>query len=176
MNTDAQSYKKIHKEAIVTDSHNDIISTCVEKGYSFDADLKGKTHSDLKRMKKGGVDVQVFSVWCDGTQKNPYSFANREIDTLDAWIQRNPKKMMLVTSPTQLEQAVKEKKLGCMIGVEGGHMIENDLSKLDSLYARGVRYMTLTWNNNNAWATSAEYESGSQKVNGVWIPLRRKKD
>jgi len=97
MSTDAQSYKKIHKEAIVTDSHNDIISTCIEKGYSFDADLKGKTHSDLKRMKKGGVDVQVFSVWCDGTQKNPYSFANREIDTLDAWIQRNPKKMMLVT-------------------------------------------------------------------------------
>lgn len=175
MSTDAQSYKKIHKEAIVTDSHNDIISTCIEKGYSFDADLKGKTHSDLKRMKKGGVDVQVFSVWCDGTQKNPYSFANREIDTLDAWIQRNPKKMMLVTNPAQLEQAVKEKKLGCMIGVEGGHMIENDLSKLDSLYARGVRYMTLTWNNNNEWATSAEYESGSQKVNGVVDTTSHKK-
>ena len=51
-----------------------------------------------------------------------------------------------------------------MIGVEGGHMIEDDLGKLDSLYNRGARYMTLTWNNNTSWATSAEYESGNQKA------------
>jgi membrane dipeptidase len=54
-----------------------------------------------------------------------------------------------------------------MMGVEGGHMIEDDLSKLDSLYKRGVRYMTLTWNNNNSWATSAQYESGNQKNENV---------
>jgi membrane dipeptidase len=51
-----------------------------------------------------------------------------------------------------------------MIGVEGGHMIEDDLNKLDSLYNRGARYMTLTWNNNTSWATSAEYESGHRKI------------
>jgi membrane dipeptidase len=116
-------------------------------------------------MLKGGLDVQVFSIFCDGKQANPYQFANREIDTLYAWIDRNPSKMMLVTNPEQLEEAVKEHKLGAMIGVEGGHMIEDDLSKLDSLYKRGARYMTLTWNNNNSWATSAEYESGHQKNN-----------
>jgi membrane dipeptidase len=59
--------------------------------------LPGKTHSDLNRMFKAGVDVQVFSIWCDGTQINPYAFANRQIDTLYAWINRNPDKMMLVT-------------------------------------------------------------------------------
>jgi len=158
-----QSYKKIHAKAIVCDTHNDIISSCLEKGYRFDEDLSGKTHSDLNRMFKGGLDVQVFSVFCDGEEKNPYQFANREMDTLYAWIKRNPSKMMLVKSPEQLQQAVKEHKLASMIGVEGGHMIEDDLSKLDSFYNRGARYMTLTWNNNNSWATSAEYESGNQK-------------
>jgi membrane dipeptidase len=163
----SQSYKKIHQEAIVCDTHNDIISTCIEKGYSFDQDLTGKTHSDLNRMLKGGLDVQVFSIYCSGKQANPYQFANREIDTLYAWVKRNPSKMMLVTTPAELEQAVKEHKLASMMGVEGGHMIEDDLGKLDSLYQRGVRYMTLTWNNNNSWATSAQYESGNQKDENV---------
>ncbi len=173
--TSAQSYKKIHADAIVTDSHNDIISTCIDKGYSFDQDLTGKTHSDLNRMLKGGVDVQVFSIYCDGTQKNPYQFANREIDTLYAWVKRNPSQMMLVKSPAQLDEAVKEHKLACMMGVEGGHMIEDDLSKIDSFHTRGVCYMTLTWNNNNSWATSAEYESGHQKKNGVIDTTSQKK-
>src|SRR6185312_12954759 len=160
----SQSYKKIHEDAIVCDTHNDIISACIEKGLVFDQDLTGKTHSDLNRMRKGGLDVQVFSIFCDGKQINPYQFANREIDTLYAWINRNPSKMMLVTNPEQLDEAVKEHKLGAMIGVEGGHMIEDDLGKLDSLYHRGARYMTLTWNNNTTWATSAEYESGHMKI------------
>jgi membrane dipeptidase len=158
----SQDYKKIHADAIVCDTHNDIISTCVEKGYAFDTDLSGKTHSDLNRMLKGGLDVQVFSVFCDGKEKQPYDFANREIDSLYAWTSRNPSKMALVTNPSELQKAVNEHKLASMLGVEGGHMIENDLSKLDSFYQRGVRYLTLTWNNNNSWATSAEYESGNQ--------------
>ena len=174
--TKAQSYKRIHAKAIVCDTHNDIISSCIEKGYSFDQDLTGKTHSDLNRMRKGGLDAQVFSIFCDGNQNNPYQFANREIDTLYAWVKRNPTKMMLVSTPTQLSQAVKEHKLACIMGVEGGHMIEDDLNKLDSLYNRGVRYMTLTWNNNTSWATSAEYESGNQKKDGEVDTTSQKKD
>src|SRR6478752_6501561 len=103
-----QDYNKLHFESILVDTHNDIISTCLEKGYSFDEDLSGKTHSDLNRMFKAGVDVQVFSIWCDGTQTNPYAFANREIDTLYAWIKRNPDKMMLVRNSAELMQAVKQ--------------------------------------------------------------------
>jgi membrane dipeptidase len=155
----AQSYKKIHFKAILTDSHNDIISTCIQKGYTFDEDLTGKTYSDLNRMLRAGVDVQVFSIWCDGHQKDPFTYANREIDTLYAWIGRNPRKMMLVTDPKELYIAVRKHKLGCMIGVEGGHMMENNLDKLDSLFKRGVRYMTLTWNNSTPWATSAFEET-----------------
>jgi membrane dipeptidase len=155
----AQDYKKIHFKATLVDTHNDIISTAIENGYSFDENLKGKTYSDLQRMKEGGVDVQVFSIWCSGEQKNPYAWANREIDTLYAWCNRNPDKMMFVQTPKELTHAVKQHKLACMMGVEGGHMIENDISKLDSLYKRGVRYMTLTWNNSTPWATSAMEET-----------------
>ena len=155
----AQAYKKLHTQAIVCDTHNDIVSVTVERGYKFDSDLTGKTHSDLNRMLQGGIDVQVFSIFCDGKQKNPYKFANQEIDSLHGWIQRNPSKMMLVTTPKELQRSVHDNKLGCMLGVEGGHMIEDDLNKLDSLYNRGVRYMTLTWNNNPSWATSAQSES-----------------
>jgi len=158
INANAQDYKQLHFASVVCDTHNDIISTCIEKGYRFDSNLTGSTHSDLKRMFEAGVDAQVFSVWCDETEKQPYVFANREIDTLYAWIKRNPDSMMLVKNSGELAQAVKQHKLACMIGVEGGHMMEDDLNKLDSLYARGTRYMTLTWNNNTTWATSAKTE------------------
>ena len=102
----AQSYKKLHFNSIVCDTHNDIISTCIEKGYRFDSNLTGLTHSDLVRMFKAGIDAQVFSVWCDETEKQPYAFANREIDTLYAWINRHPDSMMLVTNSDELMQAV----------------------------------------------------------------------
>ena len=88
----AQNYQKVHEKAIVVDSHNDILTACIEKKVSLDNDLKGKTHSDLNRFKQGGVSVQIFSVWCDGNQPNPNAWANREMDTLDAVINRNPDK------------------------------------------------------------------------------------
>ena len=155
----AQDYQKIHAKAILVDSHNDILTACMEKKVSMDNDLKGKTHSDLKRFKEGGVDVQLFSVWCDGNKEKPYAWANREMDTLDAVISRNPDKIVIVKNYKELKHAVKDKKLAAMFGVEGGHMIEDNLDNLDKLYARGTRYMTLTWNNSTAWATSAMAET-----------------
>ena len=155
----AQKYKKIHKAAVLVDTHNDIPSSAIEKKVAFDTDLKGKTHSDLNRMFAGGVDAQMFSIFCGGEQKEPYAFANQEMDSVYAWVQRNPSKMMLVYNPADFQKAIKEKKLATMFGVEGGHMIENDLTKLEALYKRGMRYMTLTWNNSTPWATSAADET-----------------
>lgn len=163
----AQQYNKIHDKAIVCDTHNDIISTCIEKGYSFDQNLKGKTHSDLQRMQEAGLDLQIFSIWCDETQVNPYQFTNREIDTLYAWAGRNPQQMKIIYSPAELKGTIKHHQLACLSGVEGGHMIEDDLNKLDSLYNRGVRYMTLTWNNSTSWATSAKDESSFANQNFI---------
>jgi len=148
---------KLHRDAVVIDAHNDFISKSIEKGFLFDADNTGKTHSDLARLKTGGIDVQIFSIWCDA-RPDAYAFANREIDSLYAYVARNPTKMKLVKSNADLEEAIQNKQLASMIGVEGGHMIENDLGKLEELAKRGARYMTLTWNNSTPWATSAADE------------------
>ena len=158
----SQSYKKIHAHAIVIDTHNDFPSASIEKKVSFENKLLGKTHSDLARMYAGGVDVQVFSIFCGPEQEQPYAFANREIDSVYEWARRNPNKMVLVKNPDELNKAIKEKKFAAMLGVEGGHMIENKIENLDALYARGVRYMTLTWNNSPGWATSAAYETSTR--------------
>ncbi|HTE12875.1 MAG TPA: dipeptidase [Chitinophagaceae bacterium] len=157
----AQSYKKIHRNAIVADTHNDVISSVTMKGMSIETDLTGKTHSDIARFKKGGIDVQVFSIFCNETfhKDTAYNYARAEIDSLYAIVSRNPGKMMIVTNPAALDKAIKEKKLACMMGVEGGHMINDRMDCLDTLFRKGVRYMTLTWNNSVSWASSAADES-----------------
>lgn len=157
----AQNYTSLHHKAIVVDTHNDVLSSATMNGLNIEDDLTGRAHSDIARFKKGGVDVQVFSIFCDETfgKDTAFKFANLEIDALYAIIKRNPAQMMLVTSPSDLQKAVQQKKLGCMIGVEGGHMIEDRLDYLDSLYRRGARYLTLTWNNSTSWASSAKDET-----------------
>ncbi|HVK96204.1 MAG TPA: membrane dipeptidase, partial [Flavisolibacter sp.] len=153
------SYKRLHQRSYLVDTHNDILNACVNQGVSFDQDLRGRTHSDLNRFIEGGVDLQVFSVWSDGDKKNPYAYANQQIDTLLATISRNRNKISLVNNSTELQKERSNKKLSAMIGLEGGHMMENNLDHLDALYTRGVRYMTLTWNNSTSWATSAMDET-----------------
>jgi membrane dipeptidase len=162
----AQSYQKLHQKAVVVDTHNDVLAAVID-GANLEHNLKGKTHSDIQRWKQGGVDVQVFSVFCDERygKGTAFAFANREIDSLQAIVQRNPSKLMMVRTPWELKQAVRQGKMGCMIGVEGGHMIEDNLSYLDSLYQRGTRYLTLTWNNSTSWATSAKDETAGTVPN-----------
>jgi membrane dipeptidase len=142
---------------VVIDTHNDVLSSATMKGLNIESDLSGRTHSDIARFQKGGIDGQVFSIFCDERfgKDTAFKYANREIDSLYAIVGRNRNKMMMVTAPDQLLQAVSQNKIACMLGVEGGHMIEDNLAYLDRFYQRGVRYMTLTWNNSTSWATSA---------------------
>ena len=159
----SQKYKKIHEAALLIDTHNDFPSASIEKKVSLDAELLGKTHSDLARLRAGGVDVQIFSIFCGPEQRQPYAFANRQIDSVYEWARRAPKRMVIVKTPFELRRAVKEKRLAAMLGVEGGHMIEDKIENLDNFYVRGVRYMTLTWNNSTSWATSAADETTPSK-------------
>ncbi len=165
----AQEYKALHEQAIVVDTHNDVLISVLE-GLRLEDDLRGKTHSDLARFKEGGVDVQVFSVWSDGTygKGKGFRFANLQIDSLEAIVRRNPDKMMLARTPADIAQAVEQGKMATMIGVEGGHMIESNLKYLEALHRRGTSYMTLTWNNSTPWATSAMDESSGK------LPKKRK--
>src|SRR5258708_3275603 len=157
----AQSTKKLHYKAVLVDTHNDVLSSSVLEGKDISHRL-ATGHSDLDRWKEGGVDVQFFSVWTDKTPRNKEGFfkdANQEIDSLEIITLRNPFRMVLATNYKQIKKGIRQNKLVALIGVEGGHMIEDDLGKLEQLYHRGMRYMTLTWNNSTSWATSAMDET-----------------
>ena len=146
--------QKIHYKSVLVDTHNDAVTACIEKKVSFDQDLTGINHSDLKRFKEGGLDYQLFSIWCDGEKVNPYAWAMREMDTIDAVAARNPDKMVVAKDWRTIKETLKAGKIVAQYGVEGGHMIEDDINKLNTFYNRGVRYMTLTWNNSPSWASS----------------------
>ncbi|RMA64775.1 dipeptidase [Ulvibacter antarcticus] len=154
-----KTFIEIHNEAIVIDTHNDILMKTVDLGIMLDQDLTGKTHSDLNRWKKGGLDVQIFSVYSDGAVENPFALANRQMDSLDVAVARNPNKIIKVANSDAILKAINENKIAAMFGVEGGHMIEDDLNKLETLYKRGARYLTLTHNVAPSWATSAADET-----------------
>ena len=162
----SQSYQKIHSKAVLADTHNDVLSEAVLDGKDISHRL-AEGHSDLDRFREGGVDLQFFSVYTGPEPRNKegaYKDANQEIDSLESIVARNNDRMILAKTFDDVKKGLREKKLVSLIGVEGGHMIENDIHKLDALYERGMRYMTLTWNNSNEWATSAMDESGSSAV------------
>jgi membrane dipeptidase len=157
----AQSVNKLHEKAIVVDTHNDCLTELTLDGKDIASRLNAG-HSDLYRWKKGGLDVQFFSVWTDKTPRRPAGFfhdALEEIDSLHRIILRNPDRMTFGETYRQVKKRAHQGKLVSLIGVEGGHMIEEDLGKLDSLYALGMRYLTLTWNNSTSWASSAMDET-----------------
>ena len=157
----AQSSGKLHFRSVLVDTHNDVLTESVLEGKDISMRLK-TGHSDLVRWKEGGLDVQFFSVWTGEKARNEdgfYKDANEEIDSLDALILRNPDRMLKAIFWRDVKKGLRQKKLVSLIGVEGGHMIEDDLNKLEQLYIRGMRYMTLTWNNSTSWATSAMDET-----------------
>ncbi len=156
----AQTPMEIHQQAILVDTHNDILSN--ELITKLDIGQRQTTGNfDLVRAKEGGLDAQVFSIWCgeDYGKGTAFRYANREIDSLYALIARYPDRITLVRNSKELTKAVKEKKMAALIGVEGGHMIEDRLDYIDSLANRGMRYLTLTWNNSTSWASSARDET-----------------
>jgi membrane dipeptidase len=158
--SNAQSIQKLHKKGVLVDTHNDALSSQTLAGFDISHRLT-HGHSDLDRWEQGGVDVQFFSIWTDRTPRNKsgkddfYKDANQEIDSLEFLVLRNYDRMRLATRWRDVKKGVHKGKLVALIGVEGGHMIEDDLKKLDSLANRGMKYLTLTWNNSTSWASSA---------------------
>jgi len=157
----SQSIKKLHYKTVLIDTHNDILSATMLDGKDISHRLS-VGHSDLDRWKEGGVDGQFFSVWTDKTPRNKEGFykdAIQEIDLLSILLLRNPNRMTLALNYRDVKKGIHQGKFVALIGVEGGHMIEDDLGKLEELSSLGMRYMTLTWNNSTSWATSAMDET-----------------
>ena len=152
--------KKIHEKALVIDAHNDVLLNQMQSGVDL-AQRLTTGYFDLVRAKEGGLDAQIFSIWCGDDYGNGRAFAlaNRQIDSLYALINRNPDKIVLVRTSADLKKVVAQNKMAALIGVEGGHMIEDRLDYVDSLAKRGMSYLTLTWNQSTSWSTSAYDET-----------------
>jgi membrane dipeptidase len=107
-------------------------------------------------MKAGGVAAAFFSIWVDDTYGPGRAF-DRAMALIDAVCElaKTAADVELATNAEEVRAAADRGHVAALMGVEGGHAIENSLEKLDTFYARGVRYMTLTWNNGNDWAGSS---------------------
>ncbi|QQT27684.1 dipeptidase [Sphingobacterium spiritivorum] len=166
----AQDYKQIHKDLIVVDGHNDVIYESIFKGKDIGKRLN-TGHTDLPRLKEGGVDVQVFAVWSDDKKwkKGAFNHANDQIDALEKMISKNSQQIELAKSSKDIDAILNKGKIAAVIGVEGGNMIESKIANLEKLYDRGVRYLTLTWNYNLPWVTAAaiEVKTSSDKGKGL---------
>ena len=154
-----RSTHDIHLESFVADTHNDVLLRAME-GQNI-LKYHPESHSDLEKFKLGGVDLQVFSIWVspDEKEKKYFENANDMINKLDFLISRVPKDWGLAKSYQDITYNSRKNKMSCVIGVEGGHIIGRDISKLEALHDRGMRYLGLTWNNSNHIASSAKDET-----------------
>ena len=146
---------KIHRKAIVVDTHNDITTMMIDDDYDLGTPSVGKYHTDLMRMKEGGLTAEFFSVYVDRKYATEGGSARRAMDQIDLVYrasERYPDKLMMATSVADIRRAKKQDKVAALMGIEGGHAIENSLMALRNFYRLGVRYMTLTHNNTNDWA------------------------
>ena len=154
-----RSTHDIHLESFVADTHNDVLLRAME-GQNV-LKYHPESHSDLEKFKLGGVDLQVFSIWVSPDEKEKKYFENADdmINKLNFLISRVPKDWGLAKSYQDITYNSRKNKMSCVIGVEGGHIIGRDISKLEALHDRGMRYLGLTWNNSNHIASSAKDET-----------------
>ncbi len=151
-----QSLEAVHRSALVIDTHADTPQRFVDEGFDL-SDPLGNGNVNLDTLHKGNVGAEFFSIWVEPSlYKGQY--ARRTLILIDAVKRQTAKhhnQMMLVTSPEGIQQARSEHKIAVLMGIEGGHSIEDSLALLRQYYALGVRYMTLTWSNSNGWADSS---------------------
>lgn len=147
---------ELHRQSLVIDTHMDTLQRVLMQG----ADLGVRStngQSDLPRLKAGGVDAQFFAIWPDPMYA-PHHAARRTLQLIDAMygvLNKYPDRIELARNAADLERIVASGKLAALMGIEGGHAIQNDLALLRMFHRLGVTYMTLTHSNTNDWADSS---------------------
>jgi membrane dipeptidase len=148
----------IHDSAIVIDTHADTPQRFLDENFDIGStDPKDIGHISLDKARAGNLGAEFFSIWVD-PETNQGHFAKHTLDLIDSVYEqaaRHPDGMMMAFSTDDIERAHKQKKLAALMGIEGGHSIENDIHVLRDFYRLGVRYMTLSWSNTNEWADSS---------------------
>lgn len=152
--------RKVHRSALLIDTHNDVTSRTVD---GLDIGLRAKdTHTDLVRMKVGGQAAVIFAVYVSASYVEGNRSAHRTLQMIDTVrhdiITKHPALVAPALTAGDIVRAKKQGKIAALMGIEGGHAIEDDLRLLRQFYALGVRYMTLTHSNANNWADSSGAE------------------
>jgi membrane dipeptidase len=148
--------RELHFQSIVVDTHDDTTQRLLDPKFDF-----GARHSDgsvdIPRMREGGLSAIFFSIWIPGTVTGPTA-VQRALDQINAvreTVARHPNDLVLCTTADEIRHAKAAGKFAVLMGVEGGHMINNSLANLDKFFALGVRYMTLTHTVNTDWADAS---------------------
>jgi membrane dipeptidase len=148
--------RKLHFSSLIVDTHDDTTQRLLDP--SFDLGRRDPSGSiDIPRMREGRLGGIFFSIWIPSKVTGPEA-VKRALDQIDAvrqQVRRHPNDLVLVTTAAQVREAHQQGKIAALLGVEGGHMIANDLGVLRTFAALGARYMTLTHSGNNDWADSS---------------------
>ena len=148
--------RELHSQSIVIDTHDDTTQRLLDPKFDFGA-LHSDGSVDIPRMRAGGLSAIFFSIWIPGTVTGPTA-VQRALDQISAvreTVARHPNDLVLCTTAEEIRRAKAGGKIAVLMGVEGGHMINNSLANLDKFFALGVRYMTLTHTVNTDWADAS---------------------
>jgi len=150
--------RQIHESAIVVDTHADTPQRFLDEGFDIGStDPNDSGHISLDKARRGNLGAEFFSIWVE-PKTNQGHYARHTFDLIDSVYEQaahHPDRMMMAFSVADIERARREHKLAALMGIEGGHSIENDIHLLRDYYRLGVRYMTLSWSNTNEWADSS---------------------
>ena len=158
---------QIHRRAIVIDTHNDVTTPMTNDDYDLGGTPPTPYRTNIARMKQGGLNAEFFSLYVKPWYVEHGGSARRTLDMIDSVyraVERHPDDLMIATSVADIRRAKRQGKIAALMGIEGGHAIEDSLATLREFYRLGVRYMTLTWNNTNNWADAGR---GEKKHNGL---------
>ena len=164
--------QRVYRDAIVIDTHNDMPSKMIDDGYNPDIRHtpgfeKTQGETDLPRLVESGITGVFLSAYVDpekwtfGSDRS-WKQVQVYLDSIHAFARRHPDRLIFATTAADVRAAKASGKVAVLIGVEGGHAIENSVENLRELARRGVRYMTLTWNNGNEWAGAAAGLNGTR--------------
>ena len=166
----------VHAEAIVIDTHADTPQRFVDENWNFTDPINGGMLNYDTAMK-GNLNAQFFSIWVDPHQYPAHNSARRTLELIDGTLEqvrKAPDKLKLCLTADDIVASHREGRFCVLMGIEGGHSIENSLGLLRDFYRLGVRYMTLTWSNTNDWAdSSGDINNPSVKHHNGLTPFGR---
>jgi membrane dipeptidase len=148
--------EEVHSSALVIDTHADTPQRFVDESWSFTGDL-GSGHLNLATARRGNLAAEFFAIWPE-PEAWKGRFAHRTLALIDGVLEQvrlHPNDLALCLTPDEILAARESGRFAVLMGIEGGHAIENSLALLRAFHALGVRYMTLTWANSNDWADSS---------------------